>query len=133
MRQRANVSSQGKLSSWADADTLSLLHKAKDLAPGYALPHYYLAKAYEQMTFTATDNQAAAAFLDLAARAYKTAIDLEPTYAWYHVGLGWVYVILSERDPSWLAHAKRKFEIASKLAPKDPHVQKYLKKVRYEQ
>ena len=103
--------------------------RAQKISPGYALPHYLLAKAYEQMALAQRGEEEKAVFLDLAAREYKTAIDLEPTSAWYHVGLGWTYLVLSERDHTVQADAKQEFETAAQLAPNDLAIQRYLRDI----
>jgi hypothetical protein len=129
VQEKVDLYAHGKRFSWVDADTLLRLQQAQELSPGYALPHYLLAKAYEQMALAQRGEEAKAVFLDLAAREYKTAIDLQPTSAWYHLGLGWAYLVLSERDHTVQADAKREFEIAAQLAPKDPTIQRYLRDI----
>ena len=129
VQEQVALYAHGKLPSWVDVYTLLRLQQAQELSPGYALPHYLLAKAYEQMALAQRGEEAKAVFVDLAAREYKTAIDLEPTSAWCHLGLGWAYLVLSERDHSLQAMAKREFEIAAQLAPKDPAIQRYLREI----
>ena len=128
VRQKATLYTHGTQSPWFDDDTLSCVQRAKKYAPGYAIPHYFLAKAYEQRAL-ARSGREAAAFLHLASKEYKNAIDLDPIYAWYHTGLGWVYLTLSREDPSLKASAKEEFEIAVRLAPKDLSLQRYIKEV----
>jgi hypothetical protein len=127
VQEKVALYAHGKRPSWVDADTLLRLQRAQEFSPGYALPHYLLAKAYEQMALAQSGEEAKAVFLDLAAREYKTAIDLQPTSAWYHLGLGWAYLVLSERDHTMQADAKRECEIAAQLAPNDLAIQRYLR------
>lgn len=129
VREKITLYTQGDIPSWVDTDTLTRLHRAKKLAPGYALPHYFSAKAYEQMALAQRGQEAQTIFFDLAAREYKTAIRLQPTSAWYHLGLGWVYLILSERDFSFKAGAKRELDLAARLAPKNPDIQDYINEI----
>jgi cytochrome c-type biogenesis protein CcmH/NrfG len=65
----------------------------------------------------------------MAAQEYRAAIKLEPTSAWYHLGLGWVYLVLSERDYAMKASARREFDTAARLAPKNPDIQDYIKEI----
>ncbi|MEE8381910.1 MAG: O-antigen ligase family protein, partial [Thermodesulfobacteriota bacterium] len=77
VRQKVTLSIHDTQSRWVDADILSRVQRAKKYAPGYALPHYFLAKAYEQMALDQSGREAAD-FLDLASKEYRHAIDLEP-------------------------------------------------------
>jgi O-antigen ligase len=129
VQEKIALYTHGKRFSWVDVDTLLRLQQAQELSPGYALPHYLLAKAYEQMALAQRGEEAKAVFLDLAAREYKIAIDLQPTSAWYHLGLGWTYLALSERYHTVQADAKREFEIAAQLAPNDLAIQRYLREI----
>jgi len=129
VQKKVALYTHGKRPSWVDVDTLSRLHRAQKISPGYALPHYLLAKAYEQMALAQKGEEGKAIFLDLASREYKAAIDLQPTSAWYHVGLGWTYLVLAEGDHSLQAKAQRAFETAAWLAPKDPAIQDYIKEI----
>lgn len=129
VRQKVNLYTRGERASWVDADTVTRLQRARDLSPHCALSHYFLAKAYEQMALAQRERKDRDTFLDNVAEEYKTAINLEPTYAWYHLGLGWTYLILSERDPSLQAYAKKEFEIAARLAPNNPDIQSYLRQL----
>ena len=129
VRQKINLYNKGESPSWVDANTLSRLHKAQKLAPGNALPHYLLAKAYERKALASRGLEEQTVFFDIATREYRAAINLEPTNAWYHLGLGWVYLVLSERDHTLKEHAKKEFEIAERLAPNNKNIQRYLKKL----
>jgi O-antigen ligase len=129
VRAKINLHSQGLIPSWVDLDTLKHLRRAKGLAPGYAPPHYLLAKAYEQMALAQREEEGQAVFLDMAAQEYMAAIKREPTSPWYHLGLGWVYLVLSERDHSMKADAKREFATAARLAPKNPDIQDYIAEI----
>jgi O-antigen ligase len=126
VREKIILHSQGALQSWVDADTLSHMRRASKISPRYALPHYILAKAYEQMALAQKGAEGKAVFLDLAAGEYKTAINLQPTAAWYHAGLGWTYLVRADGDQALLADAKRAFDTAAWLAPKDRAIQRYL-------
>lgn len=126
---KIKLHSQGAILSWVDIDTLKHLRRAKRLAPGYAPPHYLLAKAYEQMALAQGEEEGRAVFLNMAAQEYRAAIKLEPTSPWYHLGLGWVYLVLSERDYSVKASAKLEFDTAARLAPKNPDIQDYIKEI----
>jgi len=129
VQKKIALHTQGKRLSWVDTDTLSLLHRAKKISPRYALPHYLLAKAYEQMALAQERAKRKAVFVDLAAREYEVAIDLQPTSAWYHAGLGWTYLVLAEGDHALRADAKREFDTAAWLAPKNPAIQNYIEEI----
>jgi len=129
IRGRVKLYTEGRITTWVDEDVISRLKRIKDVSPGYALPHYLLGKAYEEMALVQRRPEARWSFLELAAKEYRIAIRLQPTYAWSHLGLGWIYLICSERDPSLRERAKREFAIAARLAPHNPDVQEYLEKV----
>lgn len=129
VQKKIALHTQGTRPSWVDADTLSHLHRAKKISPGYTLPHYLLAKAYEQMALAQKGMEKKRVFVDLAAREYEVAIDLQPTSAWYHTGLGWTYLVLSEGDHALRADAKWEFDTAAWLAPKNPAIQNYIEEI----
>ena len=129
VRAKIKLHSQGAIPSWVDLDTLKHLRRAQGFAPGYATPHYLLGKAYEQMALAQRDEEGQGVFLKMAAQEYKAAIKLEPTSVWYHLGLGWVYLALSERDYAVKASAKQEFDTATRLAPKNPDIQEYIKEI----
>ena len=52
---------------------------------------------------------------------YQKAINLEPSNAWYHLNLGWVY---SEQGLNQLSH--KEMSLAKILDPKNESIARYL-------
>jgi len=116
--------------SWLTTESLAQLKKARAAAPGNAFPLDVQAGAYIEMALAQKDTNGRILFLELAAREYHAAINLQPTNAWYHAGLGWVYSALAERDAFLRIKAYEQFDIAKSLAPNNKKLQEYLRVAR---
>ncbi|RLG68205.1 MAG: hypothetical protein DRO11_09330 [Methanobacteriota archaeon] len=108
-------------------EILSKLRKARALSPLYSLPHYFVARGYQQMASRRPSRRDAGSYLNRAAEAYGCALRLEPVNPWYHLGLGMVYLYQSKCD-----RAKRAFERAWRLAPKNRRLHFYLRRLMRE-
>ena len=94
---------------------LFFLEKATELDPGNAFYKYNLAMEY-----------AKAERLKDAIRLCISAVELNPTNPWYHLGLAWLAYMTKETRIS----PKKELELALKLDPTNPIVKRYIEKWR---
>ncbi len=94
---------------------LYFLKKAIELDPSNAGYRYILAQEY----FKDIENHG-----DDALRLSLSAVQLNPTNPWYHIGLAWISYRLGRTSIS----PKRELSIALRLDPTNPRIKAYIKK-----
>jgi len=100
---------------YRDSKNAYFLKKAIELDPSNAGYRYALAQEYFK---NIKDHGNEAMELCLS------AVELNPTNPWYHIGLAWIAYRLGNRSVS----PKRELSIALKLDPTNPYIKAYIKK-----